>query len=138
LHCGINCLPASADWINLSGAQNARNIAESHINHNHVRIELEIFVNDLVAFDRLIPDDFFSQSKIQITPPDERLRRFSSEDLQVIADNGQKLQVALNLIEPRLRQKRPSSVPWKINPSAGWPIPGPPEDKRVLNSEEFA
>lgn len=49
-------LPANADWINLSGAQNAPNIAEIHINDDHVRIELEIFVNDMVTFDRLIPD----------------------------------------------------------------------------------
>jgi hypothetical protein len=57
------CPPANADWINLSGAQNAPNIAEIHINDHYVKVELEIFVNDLVAFDRLIPDEFFEGSK---------------------------------------------------------------------------
>ena len=133
--CGFVCFPAYADWINLSGAQNARNIAEIHIYDDHLKIELEIFVDDLVVFDRLIPDDFFAQSKIKRAPLDERLRQFAREDLQVIADDGRKLQAALNLIEPRLRKERPSLVPWKINPYTGRPIPGPPEDKRVLYAE---
>ena len=51
--------PANADWINLSGAENAPNIAEIHIHDDHVKIEIEIFVNDMVTFDRLIPDSFF-------------------------------------------------------------------------------
>ena len=127
--------PANADWINLSGAQNAPNIAEIFINDDHIKIELEIFVNDLVAFDRLIPDEFFAGTKIKRPPLEERLRQFSNEDLQVIADNGQKLSASLKLIEPRFRRERPSPVRWKINPYTGQPIPGPPEDKRVLYAE---
>ena len=51
---------SQADWINLSGAQNAPNIAVIHINDDHIKVELEIYVNDLVTFERLIPDDFFA------------------------------------------------------------------------------
>jgi hypothetical protein len=127
--------PATADWINLSGAQNAPNIAEIHINDDHVKVELEIYVNDLVAFDRLIPDEFFEGSKIKRDSLEERMQQFSNEDLQVIADNGQKLQATLKLIEPRFRLERPSPVRWKVNPYTGQPIPGPPEDKRVLYAE---
>jgi hypothetical protein len=127
--------PATADWINLSGAQNAPNIAEIHINDDHVKIELEIFVNDLVTFDRLIPDEFFAGANIKRAPLDERMGQFSDEDLQVIADNGPKLQADLKLIEPRFRKERPSPVRWKINPYTGQPIPGPPKDKRVLYAE---
>ncbi len=58
---------AEADWINISGAQNAPNIAEIYINDDHVRIELEIFVKDLVMFDRLIPDGFFAGTKIRVS-----------------------------------------------------------------------
>jgi hypothetical protein len=126
---------AEADWINLSGAQNAPNIAEIYINDDHVRIELEIFVNDMVAFDRLLPDEFFKGSNIRRAALEERLQQFSNEDLQVIADNGQKLQATLKLIEPRFRRARPMPVPWKINPYTGQPIPGPPKDKRVLYAE---
>jgi hypothetical protein len=127
--------PANADWINLSGAQNAPNIAEIHINDDHVKIELEIFVNDLVTFDRLIPDEFFAGTGIERPPLEERLRQFADEDLQVITGNGQKLPVLLKKIEPRFRQERQSAILWKVNPYTGQPIPGPPEDKRVLFAE---
>jgi hypothetical protein len=63
------------------------------------------------------------------------MRQFSNEDLQVIVDKGQKLQASLKLIEPRLRKERFSSIPWKVNPYTGQPIPGPPKDKRVLYAE---
>ena len=76
--------PANADWINLSGAQNAPNIAEIYINDDHVKIEIEIFVKDLVTFDRLIPDKFFAGTKIKRAPLEERMQQFSNEDLQVI------------------------------------------------------
>ena len=55
---------AYADWINLSGAENAPNIAEIHIHDDHVKIELEIFVDDMITFDRLIPDAFFKDTTI--------------------------------------------------------------------------
>ena len=86
---------AEADWINLSGAQNAPNIAEVYINDDHIKIELEIFVKDLVAFDRLIPDEFFTDTGIKRAPLEERMQQFSNQDLQVLADNGQKLQAVL-------------------------------------------
>ena len=126
---------AEADWINICGAQNAPNIAEIFINDDHVRIELEIFVNDLVTFDRLLPDEFFTKTRIKRAPPGERMQQFSNEDLQIIADKGQKLQATLKLIEPRFRKERSSSIPWKVNPYTGRPIPGPPEDKRVIYAE---
>jgi hypothetical protein len=126
---------ARADWINLSGAQNAPNNAEIHINDYHVRIELEIFVNDMVTFDRLIPDKFFEGTEIKRPRLADRMRQFSTEDLQIITDKNYKLQARLKLVEPRMRKERPSRIPWKINPYTGQPIPGPPEDKRVLYAE---
>ena len=45
------------------------------------------------------------------------------------------MSASLNLIEPRFRRERPSPMRWKINPYTGQPIPGPPEDKRVLYAE---
>jgi hypothetical protein len=129
--------PANADWINLSGAQNAPNIAEIYINDDHVKIEIEIFVKDLVTFDRLIPDKFFAGTKIKRAPLEERMQQFSNEDLQVITENRQKLQATLKLIEPRFRRQRPMPVPWKISPYTGQPIPGPPKDNRVLFAELF-
>ena len=135
LCCCIVRNPAYADWISLSGAENAPNIAEIHINDDHVKVDLEIFVNDMVTFDQLIPDEFFKGSDIKRPPLAERMRRFSNEGLQIIADQGQKLQASLKLVEPRLRKERPSLFAGKINPYTRQLIPGPPEDKRVLYAE---
>ena len=41
---------AGADWINLTGAQSAPNIAEIHVNEDHIRLVLEIYVKDLDKF----------------------------------------------------------------------------------------
>ncbi|MEK6194107.1 MAG: hypothetical protein N2F24_07765, partial [Deltaproteobacteria bacterium] len=126
---------ANADWINLSGAENAPNIAEIHIHDDHVKIELEIFVDDMVTFDRLIPDAFFKGTAIKRPLPADRMRQFSNEDLQILTDNGQKLQAKLKLVEPRFRKERPSPYAGKINPYTLQLIPGPPEDKRVFYVE---
>jgi len=131
----VLCTPAKADWINLSGAESAPNIAEIYINQDHVRIELEIFVNDMVTFERLIPDDFFKGTNIKRPALAERMRLFSKEDFQIVDDKGRNLQGELKLIEPRFRKERPSLYAGKINPYTGRRIPGPPEDKRVLYAE---
>ena len=133
--CCIFSRLANADWINLSGAQNAFNIAEIYINDDHVKVNLEIFVRDMVVFDRLVPDEFFKGTEIKRAALDKRLQLFSDEDLQVLTDSGQKLRATLKLVEPRLRKERRSPIPWKINPFTGQAIPGPPEDKRVLYAE---
>ena len=127
--------PVDADWINLSGAENAPNIAEIRINNDHVKIDLEIFVNDMVTFDRLIPDAFFEGTKIKRPPFAVRMRQFSIEDFQIITDKGQKLQATLKRIEPRFRKERFSPYAGKLNPYTLKPIPGPPKDKRVLVAE---
>ncbi len=127
--------PVLADWINLSGAENASNIAEIYINDDHVKIELEIFVDDMVTFDRLIPDAFFKGTSIKRPPLANRLRLFSDQDFQIITDKGQKLQAELKRIEPRFRKERPSPYGGKINPYTLRLIPGPPEDKRVFYVE---
>ena len=135
LFCFIFRTPANADWINLSGAENAPNIAEIYINDDHVKVDLEIFVNDIVAFDRLIPDAFFQGSDIKRPSIIKRLRQFSNEDLQILTANGPKLQAQLKLAEPRFRKKRPSPYAGKINPYTLQVIPGPPQDKRVFYVE---
>ena len=50
-----------ADWINLTGAENARNIAEIYIDKDHVKIQLEVFIEDLIIFDEIIPESFFPE-----------------------------------------------------------------------------
>ena len=82
---------AGADWINLSGAQSAPNIAEIHVQDDHVRLVLEIYVGDLDKFMDLLSDDFFEQAEVKPPPLKERLQRFSTEGFQILADGEKRL-----------------------------------------------
>ena len=126
---------ARGDWINLSGAQSAPNIAEIHVEDDHIRLVLEIYVGDLDKFIDLLPDDFFKETEVKPPPLEERLRRFSAETFQFITDDKQNLEAELKLVEPRLRQDRPNPFAGMINPMTRQPVPGPPEDKRVVYAE---
>ena len=53
---------ALADWINLTGAQSAQNIAEIYVEDDHIRLVLEIYVGDLDKFVDLLPEDFLKAS----------------------------------------------------------------------------
>jgi hypothetical protein len=127
--------PTRADWINFSGAENAPNIAEINLNDDHVKLVLEIFINDLIIFEHLLPDDFFEGKDIQRPSLAERIEQFSDKDFQFVTDTGEKLQAELKVVEPRMRKERPSPFAGMINPYTRQPIPGPPEDKRVLYAE---
>ncbi len=124
-----------ADWINLSGAENARNIAEIYVETDRVRIQLEVFVEDLVIFGELIPEEFFSEPLPGRPSLAKRRQIFAEQVLQVVTDQGEKLPVSFVLVEPRIRVERPSLFAGKINPYTRQTIPGPPADKRVLYAE---
>ncbi len=127
--------PARADWVNLTGAENARNIAEIHVEEDRVRLILEIFVQDLPAFFWILPEEMFEGTDIKIPPLEERLRRFSEETFRFISDTGENLRAELILVEPRKREERYSPYAGVINPATMRPVPGPPEDKRVMYAE---
>ena len=126
---------ANADWINLSGAENSRNIAEIYVNEDHVKLKLEIFIDDLKIFHDLVPDQLLISPQSDRTSQHERLTRFAQETFQILDDGGVRLPARLNIAEPRLRIKRPSPLVGMINPYTRQPIPGPPKDKRVLYAE---
>jgi len=126
---------SKADWINLTGAENARNIAEIYIENDQVTIKLEVFVQDLLIFEELVPDDFFPDPLPGRPGPDERIQAFADSVFQIITDTGEKLSAKLLLAEPRMRIDRPSPLVGSINPYTRQRIPGPPEDKRVLYAE---
>ncbi|MFC1835933.1 hypothetical protein ACFL2Q_14645 [Thermodesulfobacteriota bacterium] len=126
---------AEGDWINLTGAQNAPNIAEVYVEKDHVRLVLEIAIEDIGTFVGLLPDDFFRDKAVKVPPLAERVRRFAEEDFQFVTKDAKKLQAKLKLVEPRLRKERPFPFVGAVNPVTGRPIPGPPKDKRVLYAE---
>ena len=128
-------VPATmADWINLTGAETAPNIAEIYVLDDHVKIVLEIYVGDLDVFADLLPDALLRDSSGR-APADERLGRFSRETLQVVTSSGERLEAVLRLAEPRLRTDRKSPFAGMINPTTRRRVPEAPADKRVLYVE---
>jgi len=126
---------ALADWINLTGAQSAPNIAEIYVEDDHIRLVLEIYVGDLDKFVHLLPEDFLKASGVEPPPIKERMRRFSEETFQFLFEDKKNLQAELKRVEPRMRTERPNPFAGMINPYTRQPVPGPPEDKRVLYAE---
>jgi hypothetical protein len=126
---------ALADWINLTGAQSAQNIAEIYVEDDHIRLVLEIYVGDLDKFVDLLPEDLMKTSGIKPPPIQERMKRFSEKRLQFLTEDKKWLQAELKLVEPRMRTERPNPFAGMINPYTRQPVPGPPEDRRVLYAE---
>ncbi len=127
--------PARADWMNLTGAETAPNIAEIYVENDRVKLVLEIYVGDLDTFHDLIPDDLLKDADVDRPALPERLRRFSSETFRFVTDSGATLPAELKLAEPRLRKDRYSPFAGMINPTTRQRVPEAPEDKRVLYAE---
>jgi hypothetical protein len=126
---------ARADWINLTGAETAPNIAEITVFDDRVEVALEIYVGDLQSFEVLIPDDWLKDLKVDRPPLAERLKRFSEQGLRFVTDSGKTLQPELRLAEPRLRKDRFSPFAGMVNPYTRLKAPEAPADKRVLYAE---
>ena len=126
---------SKADWINLTGAETAPNIAEIYIHNDHIQLNLEVFVNDLETFKELIPDDWLKETNVQRPEIDQRLKTFSTQKFQFVIETGEKLQANIKLVEPRLRKDRQSPFAGMINPLTRQRVPEAPEDKRVLYVE---
>ena len=135
LFVGMTANVARADWMNLTGAETAPNIAEITILDDRVRIALEVYIGDLATFEALLPDDWLKKDVAARPPSAERLKRFSADTFQVVTDDGTKLQADLKLAEPRLRKDRASPFAGMINPMTRRRVPDAPKDKRVLYAE---
>ncbi len=70
---------ARADWMNLTGAETASNIAEITILDNRVRITLEIYIGNLDTFEALLPDEWLKKDVAVRPPLPERLNRHSPD-----------------------------------------------------------
>ena len=125
-----------ADWMNLTGAETAPNIAEITFADDGVRVNLEVYVGNLESFTELIPDDWV-QDPSKRPSLDDRLQLFGERGLAVIRDDGSRLPVKLRLVEPRLRVDRQSPFAGMINPMTRQRVPEAPSDKRVLFAELF-
>ena len=125
---------ANADWINLTGAETAPNIAEVYVLDNHVQVNLEVYIGDLETFEDLVPDDWLKNATDR-APFAQRLRRFSTDTLRIATGTDEPLQAELKLVEARMRTDRQSPFAGMINPTTRQRVPEAPEDKRVLYAE---
>lgn len=128
---------ALADWVSLSGAETAPNIAEIYVLDDGVRIELEIYIGDLRVFEDLLPGRLLQNLPLDRPSLSQRLDRFSKETLVVSTDKGTLLPVRLDLLDLRIREERYSPFAGMINPTTGRPVPVAPADKRVVYVELF-
>jgi hypothetical protein len=126
---------AQADWMNLTGAETAPNIAEITIEDDRVKLALEVYVEDLAVFEELLPDDWLANTAVERPTLDERMRRFSTQTFRFVTPDGETLPAELKLAESRLREDRFSPFAGMINPVTRQPVPEPPADKRVLYVE---
>jgi hypothetical protein len=131
----LTAAAARGDWINLTGAETAPNIAEITVFDDRVEVALEVYVGDLKVFRDLIPDDWLTGMKVDRPPLAERLKRFSEQGLRIVTDTGETLQAELRLAKPRLRKDRYSPFAGMINPYTLGKVGEAPADKRVLYVE---
>jgi hypothetical protein len=124
-----------ADWMNLTGAETAPNVAEIYILDDRVRVVLEVTVGDLKHFEALIPDAWTEEAGIERPPLEARMARFAETGLAFVTDTGERLPARLELAEPRRRIDRQSPFAGMINPSTMRRVPDAPADKRVLYAE---
>jgi hypothetical protein len=135
LYATLAYSPAQADWLNLTGAETAPNIAEIYVLDDRVRLVLEVYVGDLEVFSGLVPDDWLKESTEDRPGLEERMRLFSSEQFRFLTETGEQLPARLVAVESRLRVDRRSPYAGMINPITRRPVPQAPTDKRVLYAE---
>ncbi len=107
----LTTVKAQADWINLTGAETAANIAEITVTDDAVEMVFELYPQDRDIFMR--PEGF----ALEIRADDDLL---SSEIL---------------IQEERVRKDRFSPYAGMVDPRTRRTIPGPPEDKQVIYLE---
>lgn len=126
---------ATADWINLTGAETSPNIAEIIIREDRVHVVLQLFVDDLETMEELLSDEALREKGGEPAPLEERMQRFGQEKFQVIVDGTTNLTAKLRFSEPRLRKDRSSPVSGIVHPLTRQSAPVPPKDKRILHAE---
>jgi hypothetical protein len=87
-------------------AMTASTVVEIFIEDSGVRVELEIGVPDLLAFQNLLPDEMRTQMGLEPMPLERRLDTFFHHDFVIRADGGSPLSGRVTDIHPRRRVPR--------------------------------
>ncbi len=106
-----------------SQAMFADTIAEYYVDDDHVRLELEIGSNDVGAFRNLLPDALYQRLGYGDAPLEERLPKFTSEDMPVLV-GATKLAGTVTKIGPATRPLRDSIT--------GEELPTPEDEATVV------
>ena len=110
---------ASGDAIMRTQAMSATTIAEYFIERDHIRVELEIGLDDLDGFRNLVPDPIYEELGHSARPFAERLEDFFEHDLVIRADDGDPLSGRVVSMGPRPRVRR--------DEISGEPLPSLPD-----------
>ncbi|MEY8099768.1 hypothetical protein AB9F29_20580 [Falsihalocynthiibacter sp. S25ZX9] len=128
---------ARADYMPFNGASIAPNVAEIHVGEEGVRVQLEVFLDDIAVFEALIPDDWATQTPANRASLEDRMTDFANNGISLQRDDGSVLPVRAQLVEPRMRTDRASAWAGRKNPITGRFFPSAPEDTRVVYAELF-
>ena len=71
-----------ADWMNLTGAETANNIAEIYVLDDQVKVKLEVYIGDLEKFEELVPDEWIKDVSDERPSLEERMQAFATKRLQ--------------------------------------------------------
>ncbi len=97
---------AHADAIVVTKAMTATTVVEVFVEESLMRIEMEIGVADLLAFQNLLPDEIRAGMGLESHPYDQRLRSFTENDFVIRADDGPPLPGRVTHMEARRRVPR--------------------------------
>ena len=115
-----------ADAIMRSDAMFASTIAEIFIDESEVKVEFEVGLNDLDAFENLVPDEIYTEMGNEPVPLQQRINKFFTEDFVMLADGGDPLLGRIVSMGPEERILRDSI--------SGEPVPaGDGEPEIVIN-----
>ncbi len=128
---------ARADWVNLTGAEVAPNIAEIRIDNAGVRVDLEIYYADRHRFATLLAARRAPDMAKPESPGGVALPRFAREGLMIRSGDDRVLVPRLMSLQPRARIDRRSAFAGMIDPKTGRRLPAPPADKRVYFAQLF-
>lgn len=107
----------------LSNAMNASTVAEVFVQKNHIRVELEIGMQDVVTFKDLLPDKLYKKISKNSSGYSDRVKAFIAKDFILKAD-GKQLKGVLVSVKLKDRVIRD-----RINGSA---VPVPPQNSEKV------
>ncbi len=132
--CVVSVLTTAArgDVTPFSGAEVANNIAVFHIDDEGIRLELEVYPQDLAVFAGSFPI-----GKLPDLQPFPVAHKTVLEDLSVIRSDGTQLPIKFVTAERRERVDRASPLAGMTDPISGGVFPAPPENPDIIYIEAF-